>query len=157
MPNVPRLKRQLRRLGLVSLLGIALASCSARNATTGPDALQTRPHTKYVLYIGLNDGDSGEQRIPADEAKRLMREIGGKYADGFTLYEATGYWRDAPGAEMEREHTLVCVFIDISRQAVQSVMDEALRTFNQNSILLETTQAHSLFYSGARTEPAPGR
>ena len=140
------------RLGLAALMLFALAACAGRNAATAPPALRTQPHTKYVLYIGLNDGDTGEQRISTAEAKRIMREIGGKYADGFTLYEAAGYWRAAPGAAMQQEHTLVCVFIDAPPQAVKNIMDEAIRTFNQRSILLEVTKAHSLLYNGTGKE-----
>lgn len=142
--------RFVLHLGLVVLLTFSLAACSARNAAPVPPALRkAEPHTKYVLYIGLNDGDTGERRVSEDEeARRIMREIGGKYADGFTLYEATGYWRDGPGAKMERERTLVCVFIDLAPRAVTNIMDEALRAFNQRGILLEVSETRSLLYEG---------
>ena len=81
-----------------------------------------------------------------------MGEIGAKYVGGFTLYEAAGYWRANPGAAMQQEHTLVCVFIDAPPQAVKNIMDEAMRTFNQRGILLEVTKAHSLLYNGTGKE-----
>ena len=129
-------------------LGVALLTISALAACAGRPALRTEPHTKYVLYIGLNDGDTGEQRIPADEAKRRMGEIAAKHVDGFTLHEATGYWRDAPDEAMQQEHTLVCVFIDAPPQAIQNIMDEAKRAFNQHGILLEVTETRSMLYGG---------
>ena len=145
---MPNLRQKTLSAGLVLLLAFALAACAGRTATTAPSGLRAEPHTKHVLYIGLNDGDTGEQRIPADEARRIMREIGGKYVDGFTLYDAEGYWREGPGAEMRQEHTLVCVFIDAPPQAVANIMDDALRAFNQHGILLEVSETRSLLYEG---------
>ena len=142
------LRRQTLRLCILFPTIFALASCAGQPATTATPGLRTELHTKHVLYIGLNDGDTGEQRIPADEAKRIMREIGGKYADGFTLYDAEGYWREGPDAAMQQEHTLVCVFIDALPQAVTNIMDEARRAFNQRGILLEVTETRSLLYEG---------
>ena len=135
--------RVFRCVLVLFLLNFALAACSVKPAT-----VRTRPHTKYVLYIGLNDGDTGEQRLSGEQAKRIMQEIGGKYADGFTLLAAEGFWRETPGAEMQREQTLVCVFIDLSWQSVRNIMDEVLKAFNQHSILLEVSETQSLFYKG---------
>ena len=66
--------------------------------------------------------------------------------DGYTLYEADGFWRE--GENVSSEHTLVCVIDGASDEAVKGIMDEALKAFNQHSILLEFSETNSLFYDG---------
>ena len=41
----------------------------------------------------------------------------------------------------------MCVFMDIGAEAVKSIMDEALKVFNQSSILIETSEVRGAFYS----------
>ena len=48
---------------------------------------------------------------------------------------------------MASEQTIVCVLLDVTPEAVKSIMDEALKTFNQSSILLETEEVRGAFYS----------
>ena len=49
---------------------------------------------------------------------------------------------------MSSEHTLVCVIDGASDEAVKGIMDEALKAFNQHSILLEFSETNSLYYDG---------
>ena len=47
---------------------------------------------KYVIYIGLNDKDTGEQKYTVEEATDIANHICAKYVGGYTMYTAKGGW-----------------------------------------------------------------
>lgn len=101
----------------------------------------------YTIYIGTNDKDTYTQLISLEEAKETVNKICAKYADGYTVKEADGGWVDETGTLTE-EQTLVYSFTNISEEALTSIMDEVLKVLNQNSILVETSNVYSRYYSG---------
>ena len=111
------------------------------------DIFGSERQTKYTMYIGMNDKDTGTQTYGLNEAKQVMFMIVRKYTGGCTFLEAEGCWYDEEKKSMASENTLVCVFLDIEPAAVKSIMDEALKVFNQSSILLETEEVRGAFYS----------
>ncbi|MBQ2615610.1 MAG: DUF3574 domain-containing protein [Synergistaceae bacterium] len=120
------------------MLALLIASASS--------ALSLKPHTKYTLYIGLNDGKTGRPTYDQSDARRIFVNIAGKYVDGYTIYDAEGFWHEGENTFSER--TLVCVIIDASEEAVRKIMDEALKLFRQNTILVERSKTESEFYGG---------
>ncbi|MBQ9432692.1 MAG: DUF3574 domain-containing protein [Synergistaceae bacterium] len=111
------------------------------------DIFGTERQTKYTLYLGMNDKDTNQPTYGLSEAKQVMFMIVQKYTGGCTFYEAEGCWYDEEKKAMLSEKTLVCVFLDTESQAVKNIMDEALTTFNQSSILLETGEVRGAFYT----------
>ena len=109
-------------------------------------AIKYGTHTKYTLYIGLSDGKTGRQTYDQDEARRIFVNIAGKFVDGYTIYDAEGFWRE--GEKTFSEKTLVCVIVDASEEAVRGIMNEALKIFRQNTILIERGKTESMFYGG---------
>ncbi len=106
---------------------------------------------RYTLYIGTNDKDTYTQLIPLDEAKALVNEICSRYTGGYTVLEAQGGWVDDAGILTE-EDTLIYCFDQITKEQLTPIMDEVLQALNQNSILVESSQIQSWYYSGE--EPA---
>lgn len=102
---------------------------------------------KYLLYIGLNDKDTYQQEITTEDARRTVNTICAKYADGYTASDASGGWVDQTGT-LTQENTLVYAFYDISEEQLVCLMDDVLVALNQNSILVEKQQTHSIYYSG---------
>ena len=113
------------------------------------DIFGSERQTKYTMYIGMNDKDTGEQTYGLSEAKQVMFMIVRKYTGGCTFLEAEGCWYDEEKKAMASENTLVCVFLDTRPEAVKSIMDEALKVFHQSSILLETEEVRGAFYTGS--------
>lgn len=109
-------------------------------------ALKFKTHMKYTLYIGMNDGKTGKPAYELSEAKKIFVNIAGKYVDGYTVYDAEGFWHE--GEKTFTEKTLVCVIVDASEESVRKIMDEALKLFRQSSILVERSKTESEFYSG---------
>ena len=136
-------KKFLTAAALVVIILAVLAVCGQ---FCGKDSFGTERHKKYTLYIGLNDGDTGIQKITTAQARDILNDIAGKYIDGYTVYEADGYWRE--DGSTFNEHSLVCVIIDASEESVKNIMNETLKALNQHSILLEVGKVSSAYYSG---------
>ena len=113
------------------------------------DIFGSEKQTKYTMYVGLNDKDTNAQVFGHEEAKQAMFMIAKKYTGGATFHEAQGYWYDEDSDKVYTENTLVCIFLDVDAEAVKNIMDEALKVFNQSSILLETEEVRGVFYSGS--------
>ncbi len=102
--------------------------------------------TKYTLYIGTNDKDTYKAEIPFDTCLEKVTEICVKYTDGCTIYKATGYWKDEKG-NITTEDTIACILEDIKVETVYKICDEVIVALNQNSILIETSNVYTEFYS----------
>ena len=109
-------------------------------------ALKFKPHTKYTLYIGMNDGKTGRPTYELSDARRMFVNIAGKFVDGYTVFDAEGFWHE--GEKTFSEKTLVCVIVDASEENVKKLMNEALKLFRQNTILIERSKVESEFYGG---------
>lgn len=133
-------RKNLRLLIAVSVLFIfGITSAFAQ-------PLKFESHTKYTLYIGLNDGNTGKPTFDLNDAGKVFRNIAGKFVDGYTLYHAEGFWHE--GDKTFGEKTLVCVIVDADEESVKRLMNEALKVFRQSSILIEKGKTESTFYSG---------
>lgn len=140
------MKKQKIFLGFITvLLVINLVITGIFINKNNTDA--TDEQIKYTLYIGTNDKDTYQQEIPLDECKDIVIDICTEYAGGCTLLDATGYWKDDTGA-ITSEQTIEVVLEDISEQKVHEIADKVIEKLNQNSVLIETNNVESEFYSG---------
>lgn len=102
--------------------------------------------TKYTLYIGTNDKDTYKPVYELEVCRTKVTEICTKYTGGCTVYDAAGYWKDDTDA-ITKENTLVCILEDIEKETVYKICDDIIVELNQNSILVETNNVTSIFYS----------
>ena len=137
----------------IAFFGNPIFAEAEENAAKGDIAIlgKVSPYKKYTMYLGTNDKDTGKQEIPTEIIKSEMHEICLKYVDGYTLFVTEGYYKNAKG-NIDNEVSLVYVFLDTSVTSLKSIMDEALVKFNQSSILLEESDAESVFYSSSSIE-----
>lgn len=105
--------------------------------------------SKYTIYIGTNDKDTYTQKIPTEEARRIVDEICEERLDGYTSSEARGFWKDETGTGTT-ENSLVYSFSGVSYDTLADVMDEILTALNQNSILVEHDLTSTQYYCGQR-------
>lgn len=103
--------------------------------------------TKYTLYIGTNDKDTYKEEIPFETCLTIVTETCIKYTDGCTIFEATGYWKDEVN-NITTERSIGCILEDIEKETVYKICDDLIIKLNQNSILIETNNVSTLFYSG---------
>jgi len=102
---------------------------------------------KYTLYLGLNDKDTYEQIISTEDALEKANLICAKYAGGYTQLSARGGWTNDDGT-LGHENTIVYLIYDISEENLKAMLDEFLKEFNQNSVLVEKETTSHIYYSG---------
>ncbi len=146
--------KQAKKLKIIlAVIGVLLAAnlimtglLFKANADKTQQADTAGQQTKYTLYIGTNDKDTYQQEIPFDECVQIVTEICTQYTGGCTLVDATGYWQDETGT-ITSEQTIQCVLEDISEEDVHKIADDVIDALNQNSVLIETQDVTSEFYS----------
>ncbi len=139
---------------LASLLGVNMVATGISigkeiSLSNQINAKNNEYATKYTLYIGTNDKDTYEPVMEFEKCITKMTEICIKYTDGCTIYEANGYWKDDSGT-ITKERTIACILEDISLENVHKICDETIVTLNQNSILIETSDVITTFYSTSK-------
>ncbi len=147
-------KGKIVTIALASLLGINMVATgialgkeiSLSNQINEISAKNNEYDTKYTLYIGTNDKDTYQPVMEFDECLKKVTEICTKYTDGCTIFEANGYWKDDNDA-ITKERTIACILEDISLENVHKICDETIIALNQSSILIETSNIITTFYS----------
>ena len=124
-----------------SVLYLLLALCIAAVAVSVVSiVIATRPAEKpveaktdiqYVMYLGTNDKDTVEPVFPLEEAKRKAIDILLKHFE-----------------KIYTEYTLVIYLSDTDMEHVHAAADELLETFHQSSVLIQSNQTITEFYSG---------
>lgn len=89
---------------------------------------------KITLYVGLNDKDSKRQEITTIDAYKIAVKTVLSYCGGATILEADGIYTHDNG-EIVIEKTLKIELIDIDNNAVNHIISDLKRVFNQESIL----------------------
>lgn len=100
---------------------------------------------QFVLYLGTNDKDTNEPVFSPEEAKTKAEEILLDKFGGYTIQEANGGWID--GETTYREYTLVIHLSDTTLDKVHDAADELIETFHQSSVLIQSYQTVTDFYS----------
>lgn len=104
-------------------------------------------NVQYVLYLGTNDQNTNEPVYTPDESKRILKKILISRMGGYTIQEANGGWIDENGKEYQ-EYTLVIYLSNTTEEEVYALANTLIETFNQNSVLIQTNETKTEFYSG---------
>lgn len=126
------------------LTGKAPPPAERMEGAAGNDAGFSAAH-RYVLYIGMNDKDTGTQLVATEEARERLNAVAAKHADGFTVFRGNGYWKS--GDNLDREETLIYVFYDVEEDQMAPILREMLIAMNQSAILVEKGDALRTFHT----------
>ena len=102
--------------------------------------------TQYILYLGTNDKDTNEPVFEPEAAMEKAKEILIGHFGGYTIQEARGGWID--GDKIYQEYTLVIYLSNTSLEDVHKAADDMVRVFNQSSVLIQSNETITEFYSG---------
>lgn len=127
----------------VIALALAVFSLVSPPKTEEQEALDKQ----YVMYLGTNDKDTYEPYGTPEEAKAKVDEMLTKHFEGFTIQDAMGGWTNENGT-VDHEYTVVIFLSDTTLEKVHEAADDLIRVFNQSSILIQTNQTRTEFYSG---------
>lgn len=99
---------------------------------------------KVTLYIGLNDKDTKRQKIDTVEAFKMVSNLITVFADGGTIYRATGIYRHDSG-EIVIENTLRVELIEIDERPLTELVKALKAALNQESIIIQREHIESAF------------
>ena len=103
---------------------------------------------QYVLYLGVDDRNTGKPVYSHDDAKKVLEEILAKRMGGYTVLEAEGGWVGDDNTEYQG-YTLVISLSDTTPEKVHALCDELLERFDQSCILIKTDKSTTQFYRGS--------
>ena len=109
-----------------------------------------KDYSQFRMYIGTNDKDT---YLPMDKdlARSKVDNICLEYfSDGFTLYEATGAWKNEDET-VTHEYTLIVYVSGTTQERVHQASDKMIVELNQSSILIESYNLPVEFYSGSHS------
>lgn len=99
---------------------------------------------KVTLYVGLNDKDTKTQVITTVEAYKIALNTITTFANGGTIFDAKGIYKHENG-EIVIENTLRIELIDVSENALASIISILKTVLNQESIIKQTEVINSEF------------
>lgn len=91
---------------------------------------------KITLYVGLNDKDTKQQKIETVEAFKIVSNLVTVFADGGTIYNATGIYKHESG-EIVIENTLRVELIEIAETALEELVNTLKTVLNQESVIVQ--------------------
>lgn len=95
--------------------------------------------TRTQVYIGLNDGDTKEQRFDTARYVSIMKRVCAQYGTPFSFnIMAGGYVHD--NGEYTEETTIVITFIDVPQKTVNEIAEDLCVFFRQESVLITTSR-----------------
>ena len=138
-----------KKISIIAVILAVIALGLAVFALVSPAKTEAREDvdTQYVMYLGTNDKDTYEPFGTPEEAKAKVDEVLTKHFEGFTIQDAMGGWTNENGT-VDHEYTVVIFLSDTTLEKVHAAADDLIRVFNQSSILIQTNQTRTEFYSG---------
>ncbi|MBR1747599.1 MAG: hypothetical protein IJ735_05240 [Clostridia bacterium] len=129
----------------VAALAVAVPMLNAQSQQT---TNETPKDTQFVLYLGTNDKDTNLPVFGSAEAKEQLKAILLDKFGGYTIQEANGGWKD--GETVYQEYTLVIYLSDTTIADVHDAADRMIEVFHQSSVLIQSNQTITEFYSGKK-------
>lgn len=133
--------------GVAAIVLAAIALCLSVFNLVKP--AEQEPHDiQYVMYLGTNDKDTFVPFGTPEEAKAKVDEVLTNHFEGFTIQDANGGWTNEDGT-VGHEYTVVIYLSDTTQEKVHAAADDLIREFNQSSVLIQTNETRTEFYSGS--------
>ena len=138
--NAHRAEKARRGFRLEWLLGLlvvclAFASCVHRNALAW---------NEYKVFCGMSF--QGGEVTEADWQRFCDEHVTTAFPDGYTSFEATGYWKStATAPARENSHVLLIVAPPDAKDKVLSLAQKYRELFNQEAVLVVTTAGEATF------------
>jgi hypothetical protein len=123
-------KSVLKNSGKLLIYAAVLVLCMGMLTGCG-----TRMQKKFTMYIGLNDADSGTQKVTMDEVRETARRIITDNGCGYTEYEAYGGYLD--GDKAVGNDTIVYVILGTDRKNVTKIALTIKSDLNLSAVVLE--------------------
>ena len=113
------------------LCGVLLSGCAGRSAPACRE---------YKIFCGM----SSKHGEVSEEAWRSFcdRHVSAAFPDGYTVIDATGYWRSASGAAARERAKVISIVAPADAWGkVRSVAGRCREEFGQESVLISVAEA----------------
>lgn len=97
---------------------------------------------KHILTIGLNDKDTKQQKYDIVTCYKMVETTLKKYVDGYTIYQAQGYYKHENG-EFVSENSLRVELLFTRETIVKKIAKDIKIILNQESIVYEKQTTNS--------------
>ena len=94
------------------------------------------------IFVGLNDGDTKEQRFDTDRYTSILKRVCVQYGVPFSFDVVKGGYIHDDG-EYTEENTIVLTFIDAPQKAVDEIAEDLCVFFRQESVLITSSLIQS--------------
>ncbi len=93
-----------------------------------------------TVYVGLNDGNTHEQRFETERYVSLLKKICQNYHVAFSMSQIDGGYFHADGSYVE-EKTLALMMVDTDEETVDRIAADLCMFFNQESVMVVSSEA----------------
>ena len=123
------------------LCGALFSGCAAGNGSA---------RREYKVYCGMSS-KNGE--VSEEAWKRFCdKHVSAAFPDGYTVLDATGYWRSGPDTTaMEHAKVILVIAPADAREKVLSVARQYQKEFDQGSVLISSSEAETDVVSAKNT------
>ena len=94
------------------------------------------------IFVGLNDGDTKEQRFDTDRYTSVLKRVCVQYGVPFSFDVVKGGYIHDDG-EYTEENTIVLTFIDAPQKTVDEIAEDLCVFFRQESVLITSSLIQS--------------
>ncbi|MCQ2512621.1 MAG: hypothetical protein MJ092_04460 [Lachnospiraceae bacterium] len=90
---------------------------------------------RYTIYVGLNDGDTKEQKFATEKLERILYNVCKNYHVSFSVSRLSGgYFHD--NGQFVRENSLQITLIGGSQETTDEIAEDVCAFFNQETVLV---------------------
>ena len=97
-----------------------------------------------MIYIGLNDSETGQQKFSTDRYLSILKNVCRSYQVAFSVQEINGGYFHEDGRYTE-ETTLVLTLMDIEDELVLEIAKDVFAFFNQESVMVTSSPTSVVF------------
>ena len=90
--------------------------------------------TKFTIYLGLNDRETGHQEISTINAYKICCNLIAERFGGGTIFEADGIYHNPETGSVDIEKSFRIELFTDDENAVDNFAEELCRVFNQHSV-----------------------
>ncbi len=99
---------------------------------------------KYSIYVGLNDAFTHKQKFDTGAYASLLKNVCKSYHAAFSFHVENGGFFHEDGSYAD-ENSLVLTLFDASRDIVNEIAKDLCAFFNQESVMVTSTEAEICF------------
>ena len=121
---------------------IQAAIHAAQKTVRVSKSMEYKDCIRTQIFVGLNDGDTKEQRFDTDRYASVLKRVCVQYGVPFSFSIMKGGYIHDDG-EYTEENTIALTFIDVPQKIVDEIAEDLCVFFRQESVLITSSAIQS--------------